>query len=336
MSDSELKPSVALIIPVYNEEEVLPQLIRELEVFRATRSETIRIYLVNDGSTDSTFVLARELTTSFQGYVLIDFSRNFGHQLAVSAGLEICEEDAAIIMDADLQDPLAVAGEMIDKWQEGSDIVHGVRRSRQGVSFMERITARLYYRVFRALTGVEAPMDAGDFRLLARPVINAFGKFKEQQPYVRGLISWLGFNQASVEFDRPARAAGETKYPWKRRLDLAFDGLISFSGRPLRWAMRLGLLISAGSIAGLCWVLLTKYIFQTAITGWASLIFVAFFFGGVQLFFLGLVGSYLARVYDEVKDRPRYVIRTIHHSEGASSGSKAVPRGFDTQTREGS
>lgn len=331
MSDSELRPRVALIIPVYNEEEVLPKLIQELEAFREARSETIRVYLINDGSTDSTLIVARNLTDTLPGYTVVDFSRNFGHQLAVSAGLEVCEEEAAIIMDADLQDPLAVAGEMIDRWKEGADIVHGVRRSRQGVSIMERVTARLYYRVFRALTAVDAPMDAGDFRLLSRPVIDAFGRFREQQPYVRGLISWLGFNQTSVVFDRPARAAGETKYPWKRRLDLAFDGLISFSGRPLRWAMRLGLFISAGSMVGLFWVLLTKYVFQTAITGWASLIFAAFFFGGVQLFFLGLVGSYLARVYDEVKDRPRYVIRNIHRSDENESGSKPASHGFEDQ-----
>lgn len=303
-------PHVALIIPVYNEVDVLPFLLEELAAFRASRPERVSLLFVDDGSTDGTAARIRELAGPTADISVLSFSRNFGHQVAVTAGLDFCDADAVIVMDADLQDPPEVAGRMIDAWQAGADVVYGKRLEREQVGFLQRITARLYYRFFRSFTGVDAPLDTGDFRLISRPVVEAFRRLPEQQPYVRGLISWLGFRQEAVEYVRPGRKAGVTKYPWRRRFDLALDGLASFSGKPLRYAMRLGLLVSAGSMLGLIWVLLTKYVFQTAITGWASLIFAAFFFGGMQLFFLGVIGSYLARVYDEVKGRPRYVVRS--------------------------
>jgi glycosyltransferase involved in cell wall biosynthesis len=301
---------VGLIIPVYNEVDVLPFLMEALASFRASRAERISVLFVDDGSTDGTAGRIRELAAGEKDISVLSFSRNFGHQVAVTAGLDFCDADAAIVMDADLQDPPEVAGRMIDAWKAGADVVYGKRIDREEVGFLERFTAGLYYRFFRSFTGVDAPLDTGDFRLVSRPVMEAFRQLPEQQPYVRGLISWLGFRQEAVEYVRPGRKAGVTKYPWKRRFDLALDGLASFSGKPLRYAMRLGLLVSAGSMLGLIWVLLTKYVFQTAITGWASLIFAAFFFGGMQLFFLGVIGSYLARVYDEVKGRPRYVVQS--------------------------
>lgn len=310
------RPHVCLIIPVFNEEDVLPLLFEELRAFRAGRSERISILFVDDGSEDATGSLIRQLASDWDDVQMIAFSRNFGHQIAVTAGLNLCEADAAIVMDADLQDPPEVAGRMIDTWKEGYDVVYGHRLEREQVGWFERFTAGLYYRFFRSFTGVDAPLDTGDFRLVSRAVIEAFRSLNEQQPYVRGLISWLGFPQAAVDYVRPGRAAGKTKYPWRRRFDLAIDGLASFSGKPLRFAMRLGLLIAAGSMLGLVWVLVVKYVMETAITGWASLIFAAFFFGGVQLFFLGVMGSYLARVYDEVKGRPRYVIQDSWRSKG--------------------
>lgn len=307
--------SVALIIPLFNEEDMVPMLIQELEAFRQERPDVTDVILIDDGSRDGTFALVQQLTQNLPGYTVIRFSRNFGHQLAVTAGMNMCRNQAAVILDADLQDPLPVAGEMIDKWREGYDVVYGIRREREGFSFAERWTARLFYRFFRSFTDVDAPLDAGDFRLVSRRVMDAYAKLGEQQPYVRGLIAWLGFNQTGIGYDRPDRLAGTSKYPMRKRFQLALDGIASFSTRPLRYAVRLGLLISFGSILGLVWVVLTKYVFGTAITGWASLIFAAFFFGGLQLFFLGIVGSYLARVYDEVKGRPRYVIQEAWHSE---------------------
>ena len=312
---------VALIIPLYNEEAVLPHLVAEIEAFRSERNESIDIIFIDDDSTDLSARLVQSLTGDLKGYQMIRFSRNFGHQKAVSAGINLCKNKAAIILDADLQDPLDVAGRMIDKWKEGYDVVYGVRNKREDVSVIQRITAYWFYRLFRAVGEVDTPVDAGDFRLISRPVIEAFNELDEQQPYVRGLISWLGFRQTGIQYARPGRVAGQTKYPLKKRFRLALDGLTSFSSRPLRTAVNLGLLISAGSVLGLVWVVLTKYVLGTAITGWASLIFAAFFFGGLQLFFLGVVGMYVARVYDEVKGRPRYIISDVWDSGSIQVGS---------------
>lgn len=329
MSRSQYSPDgadvkVALVIPLFNEEIVLPLLIAELESFKQARSENIQVIFIDDGSTDATVREVVRLTEGIPAYQLIRFSRNFGHQMAISAGLRKCTADAAIIMDADLQDPLSVAGQMIDKWQEGFDVVFGVRKSRSDVSATQRFTAHVFYRFFGKISEVDAPVDTGDFRLISRSVIEAFNQFEEQQPYVRGLIAWLGFRQTGIEYHRPGRAAGSTKYPFRLRFRLAMDGLTSFSTRPLKLAVNLGLLIAFGALMGLIWVVLTKYVFGTAITGWASLIFAAFFFGGVQLFFLGIVGTYVARVYDEVKRRPRFVIQDIWESDKkeATNGSK--------------
>ncbi len=319
------RQQVALVIPLYNEEEVLPLLIERIEAFRAVCPDVSEVVLVDDGSTDGTARLVQSLTAGRPGYVLLRFSRNFGHQLAITAGMHCVTADAAVILDADLQDPLEVVPRMIAKWREGYDVVYGVRRTRTGDAPLKKWTARLYYRLFQRLTEVDAPLDAGDFRLVSRPVLEAYRQIGEQQPYVRGLIAWLGFNQTGVVYDRPPRAAGQSKYPLRKSLKLALDGLASFSGRPLRYAVRLGLAVAALSVAGLVWVLLAKYVFHNTVPGWSSLIFVAFFFGGMQLFFLGIVGSYLARVYDEVKARPRYIIRErwcsapeVEADEGAS------------------
>jgi polyisoprenyl-phosphate glycosyltransferase len=318
--------SVSLIIPLFNEEEMLPLLINELEVFKGKRSEMIGVIFVDDGSTDKTAAEVFRLTKGIPGYQVIRFSRNFGHQMAIAAGIKRCQTDAAIILDADLQDPLDIAGIMIDTWKKGYEVVYGVRSTRSEVSVAERLTAHWFYRLFRSLSEINAPVDTGDFRLISRPVMEAFNTFEEQQPYVRGLIAWLGFSQTGIEYERPGRAAGKTKYPFRRRLQLAIDGLTSFSSKPLKFAVNLGVMIATGSIIGLFWVLITKYVLGTAITGWASLIFAAFFFGGIQLFFLGIVGTYVARVYDEVKRRPRFVIKEIWDSgnKSASGGSNPV------------
>ncbi|MDX1546267.1 MAG: glycosyltransferase family 2 protein [Rhodothermales bacterium] len=309
--------TVAFVVPLYNEEDVVPLLVREIEAYRREHPEVAQVILVDDGSRDGTAALARELTAGRDGYLLLSFSRNFGHQLAVTAGMACVEADAAVVMDADLQDPLWVVTEMIERWRAGYDVVYGIRRQREGETLFKRSATRLFYRLFRRLTDIDAPLDAGDFRLVSRPVLDAYQQLQEQQPYVRGLISWLGFNQTGVEYVRPARAAGTTKYPFSKLLRLALDGLFSFSDKPLRYAVRLGLLVSAGSVLGLLWVLVQKFIVGVDVTGWASVIFALFFFGGLQLFFLGIVGAYLARVYEEVKNRPRYVVRERWRSDAA-------------------
>jgi len=313
--------NVALIIPVFNEQAVVKTLVSAIEGFRQDYPMVQNVILVDDGSTDGTLSELQVATTGLIGYHVIRFSRNFGHQMAITAGIKWCTSDAAIIMDADLQDPLATAGQMIEKWQEGFDVVYGVRSKRTNVPALQRLTAHWYYRLFRTVSKVEAPLDTGDFRLISRRVMDAYNKLPEQQPYVRGLIAWLGFKQIGIEYQRPGRIAGNTKYPYSRRLSLAINGLTSFSTKPLKLAVNLGFLVSFGSVLGLIWVLITKYVVGTAITGWASLIFAAFFFGGIQLFFLGIVGTYVARVYEEVKQRPRFIIQDIWHSESLDAGN---------------
>lgn len=310
------RESVSLVIPLYNEAEVVPHLIREIERFRAVCPEVDQIVLVDDGSVDETALLIREHTTHLRGYKLVSFSRNFGHQIAITAGLELVESDAAVILDADLQDPLSAVLTMIRRWQEGFDVVYGVRTERKGDSSFKRLTAALYYRLFRWMTDVQMPADAGDFRLISRQVIDAYSRIGEQKPFVRGMIAWLGFNQVGIEYSREERIAGQTKYTLARMLRLAIDSLTSFSEKPLRIAVRLGLATSILSVLfAVGWVVLAKYVLETAITGWASLVLVITFFGGLNLFFIGLVGLYLSRVFDEVKGRPRYIVKSTWTSD---------------------
>ena len=311
---TERRETVALVIPLYNETAVLPLLIDEVERFRAGQPDVVQVVLVDDGSRDGTLALARQLTNGKPGYTLVAFARNFGHQLAVTAGLSFVEADAAVILDADLQDPLPVVAEMIAKWREGFDVVYGVREKREGETAFKRATAAGFYRLFRWATDLELPVDTGDFRLVSRRVIDAYAKMGEQQPFVRGLIAWLGFEQVGVPYTRAPRAAGETKYPLRKMLRFAVTGLTAFSDRPLKLAAWVGFATSALAVAGFVWALLAKLVWNAALPGWTSIALVSFFFGGVQLFFLGVIGLYLARVFDEVRGRPRFVVKDVWRS----------------------
>jgi len=292
-------------------------LIDEIETFRASHPDVTEVVLIDDGSRDGTADQVRRLTGNLPGYTLIRFSRNFGHQIAITAGMEYVSTDAAVIMDADLQDPLKVVEQMIAAWREGYDVVYGIRDEREGETLFKRAATFLFYRFFDRMSDVDVPLDTGDFRLVGREVLDAYRGLTERQPFVRGLVAWLGFNQTGIRYARPARAAGTTKYPFRKLWRLATDGITSFSDKPLWYAAAIGMSIALLSGVGLVWVLLQKYAFDVEVAGWSSLIFAAFFFGGVQLFFLGIVGAYLARVYEEVKKRPRYVLRDVWTSEEA-------------------
>jgi dolichol-phosphate mannosyltransferase len=318
MTDGHSRETVAFVIPLYNEEDVVPLLLEEIETYRRSHPEVVEIVLIDDGSRDRTAERVRDLTSGREGYTLIRFSRNFGHQIAITAGMEFVKSDAAVIMDADLQDPLSVVTTMIDKWRDGFDVVYGIREEREGEAWLRRSATYLFYRFFRRMSDVEAPLDTGDFRLVSREVLDAFKMLQERQPFVRGLVAWLGFHQTGIRYARPARAAGKTKYPYRKLWRLATDGITAFSDKPLWYAAAIGMTISFCSVGGLVWVILDKYVFGVGVTGWASLIFAAFFFGGVQLFFLGIVGAYLARVYEEVKRRPRYVLQDVWESRERS------------------
>jgi glycosyltransferase involved in cell wall biosynthesis len=306
---------VSLVIPLFNELEMLPFLVDEIEQFRKNRAEVTEVIFVDDGSSDGTGHKVQELTQNLAGYKLVNFPRNFGHQIAVTAGLDFVTTDASIIMDADLQDPLEVAAQMIDIWKEGYDVVYGIRSERTGESVFKKLTASLFYRFFKWITDLDIPMDTGDFRLISKPVIAAYQQVNEHQPFVRGLITWLGYNQIGVSYKRESRKAGKTKYPFRKMLKLAMNAITAFSDKPLRIAIQAGVATSVLAFAGMVWVLYGKLVLNATVAGWASTTLIVLFLGGVQMLFLGIIGIYMARIYAEVKRRPRYILKDLWTSD---------------------
>jgi dolichol-phosphate mannosyltransferase len=305
---------------MYNEELVAETCHRRLTAVLSALGEPYELIYVNDGSRDRTAAILDGLREEDAHVRVIRFSRNFGHQAAVSAGMRYSSGRAVVVIDADLQDPPEVIPEMIAKWKDGYDVVYGKRTRRKGESFFKRVTAKLFYRILASLTNVDIPVDAGDFRLLDRGVCDVMNGFTEKNPYLRGLVSWAGFKQTSVEFVREERLAGETKYPLKKMIKFALDGITTFSTRPLKMAAHLGFFMSALSFLYLIWALIQKMTGQT-VTGWASMVALMLFFDGVILILLGVMGEYIGRIYDECKNRPLFVV--------------AEAKGFDARAASG-
>jgi polyisoprenyl-phosphate glycosyltransferase len=313
------RPSISVVVPLYNEAATVGQLVERIGgvVDRLSPAYDHEIVLVNDGSADGTLGAIRREMERRAHVVLVNLSRNFGHQLAASAGLEVAAGDAVILMDGDLQDPPELIEAFVDRWREGYDVVYAVRRTRQGESGFKLFTARLFYRIIKRLTKVAIPVDAGDFRLMSRRVVDALRRMPERNRFLRGMVSWVGFNQTAVEYDRDVRHAGSTKYPLTKMLRFAMDGITSFSDVPLRLASYFGFTVSAVAFVYALLVIGFKLfsLKPPAYTpGWASTIVAVLFLGGVQLMSLGILGEYLGRVYDEVKGRPLYLIREIERS----------------------
>lgn len=300
---------LSVIIPVYYEEAVVQACYKELRRVMFKNKWQYEFIFVNDGSKDKTLEILREISEADINVKIIDFSRNFGHQIAVTAGIFHCMGDVAVIIDADLQDPPNVIEEMIAKWQEGYDVVYAKRRKRKGETFFKLITAKYFYRFLHYMAEIEIPMDTGDFRLMDRRVIEAFKQMPERNRFVRGMVSWVGFEQTYVEYERDERLAGETKYPFKKMLRFATDGIISFSTKPLKMVRSLGFITIIIAIGLLLYALFSKFIMHSVVSGWTSLMVAITFFSGVQLFSIGLLGEYIARIYDESKGRPLYLIR---------------------------
>lgn len=298
----------SVVVPVFNEEAVIAEFNRRLGDVLAKTGMRYEILYVNDGSTDRSMELLREFGSRNQAIRVISFSRNFGHQIAITAGLDMARGDAVVVIDADLQDPPEAILDLLAKWREGYQVVYAVRESREGEGLLKRWTARMFYRLLRRLTQVDIPLDVGDFRLLDRKVVEVLRKIRERHRFVRGLVSWVGYRQAGIPFRRQARYAGETKYPLRRMLKFAVDGMTSFSNVPLQIASYLGAVISVLSFLYICVVIVWKLFFSGYITGIASTLVMVLFLGGIQLLFLGVIGEYLGRIYDEVKGRPLYVI----------------------------
>ena len=314
------KTVISIVVPVYNEEEVVFESYKRLKGVLESLNESYELIFVNDGSRDATPVILRRICEADATVHLIDFARNFGHQTAITAGMEYASGDAVVVIDADLQDPPEVIPEMIAKWREGFDVVYGKRAERKGETFFKRFTSAAFYRVLQSLTDVDIPVDTGDFRLIDRKVCDALKQIKERNRYVRGLISWLGFRQTGVEFVRDKRFAGETKYPLKKMLRFAFDAITSFSFKPLKLSSYVGVAVSLGGFAYLMVVLYLKFFTDRTVTGWASMMAVSLFFNGVVLMMLGIIGEYIGRIYDEAKGRPLYVVRETLNFASAEAG----------------
>jgi dolichol-phosphate mannosyltransferase len=258
---------------------------------------------------DNTAAILKSICESDQNARMVDFSRNFGHQLAITAGMDYAVGDAIVIIDADLQDPPEVIPQMLEKWSEGYDVVYGKRLKRQGETLFKKWTAKLFYRFLKSMTTEELPLDAGDFRLIDRKVCDALKSVNERSRYIRGIISWLGFRQTYVEYVRDKRFAGETKYPLKKMIHFALDAITSFSYKPLKLASYFGSFLSALSFLYLLVVIYQRLFTNTTITGWASTLAVSLFFNGIVLIILGIIGEYIGRIYDEAKGRPLYIVR---------------------------
>lgn len=303
--------TVSVVVPMYNEEEVIMETYKRLKSVMDGTGETYELIFVNDGSRDKTRDMARAICYKDKNVKLIDFARNFGHQVAITAGMDNASGDAVVVIDADLQDPPEVIPQMVAKWREGYDVVYGKRLKREGDSFFKKFTAKVFYRTLNKMTDTEIPVDTGDFRLIDRKVCNALrDTISEKNRYVRGIISWLGFKSAPVEFVREKRFAGTTKYPLKKMLKFAGDAIMSFSLKPLKLATYLGVGLSIASlIYGVVLVILKLCGVLSTVMGWTSIVAISLFFNGIILMILGILGSYIGRIYEEVKGRPLYVIQ---------------------------
>lgn len=309
---------LSVVVPVFNEEGNLRELHRRLRVVLPTLAAEFEIIFVDDGSRDGTLAVLEELAGKDSAVKYLSFSRNFGHEIASSAGLDHAGGDAVVLMDGDLQDPPEAIGELVARWREGFDVVYAVRRSRQGEGVMKRLTATLFYRLLRRLSGIDLPLDAGDFRLMDRKVVEGFRRFRERERFVRGLVAWMGFRQASIEYDRPARHAGRTKYNFWKLMVLAGDAISGFSLVPLRIAAIVGLVVTAITGVAALAVVVRGLVSGFQGLGPALVAAALLFLGGVQLAVLGLLGAYVGKIYREAQERPLYLIRRQHGFDHAS------------------
>jgi len=321
----QTSPRYSVLVPAHDEEAVLDECHRRLKEVMDSTGEPYEIVFIDDGSRDRTGEMLRALAAVDPSVKVIGFSRNFGHQIAISAGMDHASGDAVVVIDADLQDPPAVILQMIAKWKEGYDVVHGRRAERQGETAFKKATAFLFYRILRSLTEVDIPPDVGDFRLIDRKVCDVMARIRERNRFVRGIISWIGFRQTTVSYVRERRFAGETKYPLSKMLRFAFDAIIGFSYRPLKLASYLGLVTSLGGFLYLAYVVYLKYFTDRTVQGWTSIIAMNLIFNGIVLLLLGIMGEYIGRIYDESKARPFYVVREVLGFEPGAHGDGAEP-----------
>lgn len=308
-----MKQLISYVFPIHNEEQNIDVLhVELLKVFEELDVEfEFEVICVNDGSTDNSLEKLIHLHNKDNRFKVINFSRNFGHQMAITAGTDYAKGDAVIIMDADLQDPPAVSVELIRKWKEGFEVVYAQRRTRQD-SFFKKTTAYVFYRLLDSLANIKIPKDTGDFRLMDRKVVDTIKAFREKNRFMRGIAAYVGFKQTAVLFNRSARHAGETNYPLSKMIKLAFDGITSFSTVPLEFISRIGWIVSLLSFFGIIYAVVLRIFFpQITVSGWTFLACSVLFTGGVQMIMLGILGTYIGRIYTEVQKRPLYIVESI-------------------------
>ncbi|MCL4491347.1 MAG: glycosyltransferase family 2 protein [Nitrospirae bacterium] len=303
-----MRKVLSIVLPIYNEEKCIDALWERLRLLKQRiDGYGIEFIMVNDGSSDRSLTMMKGIAERHHNVKILSFSRNFGHQVALSAGLEHARGDVVVVMDADLQDPPELIVDMLSKYQEGYDIVYAVRRERRGETSFKRKSASWFYKTLNRLSSTPIPQNTGDFRLLSRRAVDAFNRLGEKDRFLRGMLSWIGFNQVGIEYDRPPRIAGETKYPLKKMLLFALDGIVSFSNLPLRLATWLGFFTSFLALLYIVVVLIKKFLGYT-LPGYASIMVSILFLGGVQLITIGILGEYISRIYNEAKGRPLYII----------------------------
>ncbi|MEU3282809.1 glycosyltransferase family 2 protein [Streptomyces antibioticus] len=315
------RPLVSYVLPVYDEQDGITAFHTELTAALAGRPDLdAELIYVNDGSADGSLALLKGFAERDDRVRVVDLARNFGHQLAITAGLDLARGDAVIVMDTDLQDPPRVSLDLVDAWRDGAEIVHARRRSRRDTPF-KRVTAHLFYRLLRSWTDVDIPVDTGDFRLLDRRVADELGRYREHSRFVRGIVASMGYRQKEISFDRDERFAGETKYPLGKMARLAVDGVTSFSTTPLKLITRLGFVVLTLSLLGIVYALAMKF-FRPDITvsGWTMLMVVVLFLGGTQMLSLGVLGSYVGRIYREAQGRPLYLVREVTGTGAVKDG----------------
>jgi dolichol-phosphate mannosyltransferase len=312
-------PTFSIIAPIYNELESIPELFPRVRDVMDETGEPWELILVDDGSTDGSTEVIRKLAENDPRVRPVIFARNFGHQIAVTAGIDYSRGDAVVIIDADLQDPPEVILDLIEKWREGYEVVYAVRAEREGESWFKKVTASLFYRMIYRITDVDIPLDTGDFRLMDKKVVAVMRQMREKHRFLRGMSSWVGFKQIGVAYKRKPRFAGETKYPFKKMVRLALNAVTSFSYFPLQLATYLGFIAAGLSVLAIPIVAILRLTTGTALLGQAATLIIVLFLGGVQLISLGIIGEYIGRIYDETKDRPLYVVSQApdeaHHEE---------------------
>jgi len=302
---------LSVVVPVFNEEEGLNECINRLQQVMSAIGCRWEIVFVNDGSRDGSLAILKNAKETLNNITVIDLSRNFGHQVAITAGIDFAKGDAIVTIDADMQDPPELIPELVAKWQEGYDVVHARRKNREGETIFKLWTATLFYRIVRQMSDIDLPVDVGDYRLISTKAAKALCTIREQHRYIRGLIAWLGFKQTFVDYDRRKRFAGGTKYSLIKMIRLSMDAVTAFSVVPLRLASLAGIFSAALAVFYLGYALYVKFILKTAVLGWTSVIFAVLGIGGIQLICLGIMGEYLGMMYSESKHRPLYLVNEI-------------------------